>query len=135
MTETAIYSAARLAAFNALPDVKDWSDDAADPEPGRLDALVVTLTRDKSESSAMGATTEDVQLTLQVELFSKYGAKEPGREIMRGKIETVRDAIKANAPLVGLVDYMICQSVDVDVGKADHRFSLGTLTFEIWATV
>lgn len=135
MSETAIFEAARAAAVAALPGVKDWSDNPSDPMPGKLDAIVVILSRDGAVASAMGSGQEEVQLTLEVEVFGQFGPNDSGRADMRAKAETVLAAILAAAALEALVDHLHCQTLDVDLAKGETRLARAAITFSIEATI
>lgn len=135
MSETAILAAARAAAAAALPAAKDWSDDPADPKVDKLDAFVASLTRDGAQPASMGSSLEDVQLTLEVEVFSKYGPTENGRDMITGKGRLVQAALLASPAIKSLVHYMTGETLEVDLAQGETRLARATVQVAVLATI
>jgi len=134
MSETAILTAARAVVAAALPQATDWSDDPANVRPDKLDAFVVTVTRDGAVPAAMQSDLEEVQLTIEVEVFGKYGPTEDGREIIGTKGEAVRAALRADATLAALLDLITGSTFEVDLAQGDTRLARATVGLSVQAT-
>lgn len=135
MSETAILTAARAAVTTAMPTAKDWSDDPSDPMPDQLDAFVVSLTRDNAIPAAMGSALEQVQLTLEIEIFGKYGPSDPGRADMDTKGRLARAAILSDSTIAALTDHINSQTLEVDLARGETRMAMAAVTFSIDATI
>lgn len=135
MSESAILERAQAVVLAALPNSKDWSDDPSDPRPDKLDAFVVSLTRDSAMPASMGSTLEECQLSLEVEVFTKYGANEDGRNRATIKGRTVQTALMADATIKGLVDYMTGDALEVDLAVGENRMARAMIQIAILATV
>lgn len=134
MSESAILAAARAAVAAALPGAKDWSDDPADPKVGRLDVFVVTLTRDDATPAAMGSDLEECQLTLEVEVFTKYRPADDGRAQATTLGAQVKDALLSDPAIRALVDFQRAIGLEVDLAKGEERLARATVQHEILAT-
>jgi hypothetical protein len=135
MTETAILTAAQAAVAAALPLAKDWTDDPADPKVNKLDAFVVSLTRDGATKASMGSDLEDVDLSLEVEIFSKYGPNDNGRDLATAKGRLVQAALVASPALKSLVHYMTGETLEVDLAQGEQRLSRATVQVSVLATI
>lgn len=134
MSETAILGVARTVMSAALPLAVDWSDDPADPKVDKKDAFVVTVTRDGATAAAMGSPLEEVQLTVQVEIFGHFKPSEDGKAIMGAKAETARAAL-VNAPaLLAMTDVIRSSSFDIELAPGDVRLARATLGLSVQAT-
>lgn len=133
MSETAILDAARASVATALPAAKDWSDDPADVRADKLDAYVVTLVRDSSEPVSSGSSFEDVQLTLEVEVFTAYKEGQPGRTMAGDKGNAARAALKSDAALAALCYRIQGAGMDVDIAAGETRFARATVTLSVSA--
>ena len=134
MSESAILTAARAVVSAALPLAKDWSDDPANVRPDKLDAFVVSVTRDGATPAAMGSTLEEVQLTIEVEIFGKYSASQDGRALIGGKGETVRTALRSDAALLSLLDFVTGVTFEVDLAQGENRLARATVALNVQAT-
>jgi len=134
MSETALYLAARAAVAIALPSAKDWSNDPADPRPDKLDAYVVTVTRDSAIAESMGSDLEEVDLTIQIEIFGKYAKVDDGRAGMKTKGEAVKQAIATNPAVLALLDTIHGQTLDVDIAAGETRLARATISLSVQAT-
>lgn len=134
MSETAILAAARAAISTALPQAKDWSDDPANIRPDKLDAFVVTVTRDGAAPASMGSGAEEVQLTIEAEVFGNFRPSEDGREVIGAKGEVVRAALRQNAALLGLLDMITGSTFEVDLAAGDTRLARATVGLSVQAT-
>ncbi|WP_170561399.1 hypothetical protein [Ruegeria atlantica] len=127
MSESAILSAARAVAAATFPTAKDWSDDPANIKPESMPAFVVTVTRDGATQEAMGSDLEEVQLTIEVEVFDAYETNQDGREVIGAKGEAVRDALKADAALDALLDRVTGSTFEVDIASGRKRLARATV--------
>jgi len=135
MSEQLILERAQAVVLAALPGSKDWTDDSADPKPDKLDAFVVSLTRDSAMPASMGSTLEECQLSLEVEVFTKYAATADGRSQATVKGRAVQAAIQADATIKSLVDYMTGDALEVDLAKGEERVARAMIQISILATV
>lgn len=134
MSETAILSAARTVAAATFPTAKDWSDDPANIKPESMPAFVVTVTRDGATQEAMGSDLEEVQLTIEVEVFDKYKASEDGRQVIGAKGEAIRAALRSDAALDALLDRVIGSTYEVDIAAGKERLARATVGLAVEAT-
>jgi hypothetical protein len=134
MSETAILAAARAAVSAALPLAKDWTDDPANVKPDKLDAFVVEVRRDGATFAAMGSTLEEVQLTIQVEVFTKYAPNQDGRALVGVKGEAARAALMSAGPLAALLDVILGATFDVDVAAGETRLARATVGLSVQST-
>lgn len=134
MSETAILTAARAVVAATLPQAKDWSDDPANVRPDKLDAFVVTVTRDGGVPAAMGSSLEEVQLTIEVEIFGAFKHDQDGRAIIGAKGEAVRSALRASPPLLALLDLINGSTFEVDLASGDTRLARATVGLAVQAT-
>jgi hypothetical protein len=133
MSETAICLAARSAVQTALPAAIDWSDDPADVRVDKLDAFVVTLVRDASEPAAMGSPLEDVQLTLEIEVFGAYTTAQNGRVLIGDKALAARAAVRADPALADLCYRIQGAAFDVEIAAGETRLARATATLSLSA--
>ena len=133
MSETAICQAARSAVLTALPAAIDWSDDPADVRVDKLDAFVVTLVRDASEPVAMGSDLEDVQLTLEIEVFGAYSTAQNGRVLIGDKALAARAAVRSDPAIAALCYRIQGAAFDVEIAAGETRLARATATLSLSA--
>ena len=133
MSETAISLAARSAVQTALPAAIDWSDDRADVRVDKLDAFVVTLVRDASEPAAMGSPLEDVQLTLEIEVFGTYTTAQNGRTLIGDKALAARDAVRVDSAISAFCYRIQGAAFDVEIAAGQTRLARASATLSLSA--
>lgn len=133
MSETAICQAARAVVLVALPSAIDWSDDPADVRVDKLDAFVVTLVRDASEPVSMGSSLEDVQLTLEIEVFGAYTTAQNGRVLIGDKALAARTAVRADPSISALCYRVQGAAFDVEIAAGETRLARATATLSLSA--
>ncbi len=134
MSEATLFTAARDAVSAALPGARDWSDNPSDPKPNRLGAFVVSVTRDKASAAAMGSDQEEVELTIQVEVFDKYEATEQGRADMKAKGNLIQAQMVTLINALPFVDRVHFQTLEIELAQGEKRFAYGDLSFSVEAT-
>lgn len=134
-TEVGILTRAIAIVTAALPGFADWSDNSADPDESELPCFSVSLVRDGAVPAGMGTTLEEVQLTLEVEIFIKYRPAENGRLMAQENGEVVKSAVRGDPELQAMIDYMGGATNEVDLSKGQTRFARSTVALSLEATV
>ncbi len=134
MSEVSLLTAARAAVTTALPGARDWSDNPSDPRPNRLGAYVISVTRDKATAAAMGSDQEEVELTIQVEVFDKFDAAEQGRADMKAKANLISEQMLPAINALPFVDRAHFQTLEIELAQGEKRFAYGDLSFSVEAT-
>lgn len=135
MSEAAILRAYRDAVALAMPDANDWSDNPNDPRKDKLPAFVVSIGRDGAVPSSMKSAEEEVQLSVEVEIYLDYHRNDEGRDVARQRAELVRSEILGFAPLSALVDLINCTGAEVDLSPGEKRTARADVSFDVLATI